>query len=60
MAAHMTEKPAVQPAETGWARSRRLRRDTVRTCLPAVAVEDRGRARERAGDAEGNIVRGED
>ncbi len=56
----MTEKPAAQPAETGWARSRRLRRDTVRTCLPAVAVEDRGRARERAGDAEANIVRGED
>ncbi|WP_037851118.1 hypothetical protein [Streptomyces sp. NRRL S-340] len=61
MLAHTMEKPAVQPAESGWARARRLRDRHVRTCLPAV--EDRGgtqRERGRGDGGEWNIVRGED
>jgi hypothetical protein len=56
--AHTPEKPVVQHPETGWAEARRLRRKSVRTCLPAV--EDRtGPHQDRTGP-EGNIVRGED
>ncbi|MFE1858956.1 hypothetical protein [Streptomyces anandii] len=58
MTAHIGEKPAVESPETGWAKARRLRREHVRTCVPAVG--DRGGPdRDRVG-SESNIVRGED
>ncbi|MEU5281853.1 hypothetical protein ABZ782_06870 [Streptomyces asoensis] len=60
MTAHTEERPALRRAETGWARARRIRRQTtaLRTCLPAVAAPG-ATAGMRTG-SEWNIVRGED
>ncbi|QTE02683.1 hypothetical protein [Streptomyces cyanogenus] len=56
--AHASEKPAVPPAETGWAAAHRSRNRAVRTCVPAVL--DRASAQRQGADTEDNIVRGED
>ncbi|GHD88391.1 hypothetical protein [Streptomyces naganishii] len=58
MTAHTSEKPVVHSPETGWAKARRLRREPVRTCVPAVG-DCGGPHRDRVG-SESNIVRGED
>lgn len=60
MTAYPEENTDVRRAETGWARARRLRRQTAapRTCLPAVTVPG-ARAGMQTGP-EWNIVRGED
>ncbi|MEU6405065.1 hypothetical protein [Streptomyces sp. NPDC046985] len=61
MIVHRPEKPDVRRAETGWATARRVRRNGVRTCLPAIDAT--GPRRERGGPENGadwNIVRGED
>jgi hypothetical protein len=56
--AQTPEKPVVQHPETGWAEARRLRRRSVRTCLPAV--EDCVGPHQDHTGSEWNIVRGED
>ncbi|MFI5874776.1 hypothetical protein ACIBAH_20420 [Streptomyces sp. NPDC051445] len=60
MTAYTGDKPAARRAETGWARTRRMRRQTAapRTCVPAVAAPG-ARAGMQTGP-EWNIVRGED
>ncbi|GGQ78145.1 hypothetical protein [Streptomyces asoensis] len=61
MTAHTEEQPVILRAETGWARARRIRRQStaLRTCLPAVAAAPSATAGMQTG-AEWNIVRGED
>ncbi|MFE1443568.1 hypothetical protein [Streptomyces sp. NPDC058739] len=46
-----------RPPETGWARARRLRGQSIRTCVRAIA--DGNAAQPRQG-ADANVVRGED
>ncbi|MFI1169734.1 hypothetical protein ACH4UM_40910 [Streptomyces sp. NPDC020801] len=58
MTAHTSEKPLVQRAETGWARARRVRKEGLRTCVPAL--EDCGGTDRDHTGPEWNIVRGED
>ncbi|MET7378077.1 hypothetical protein ABZT08_04495 [Streptomyces sp. NPDC005526] len=57
MTARTSDKPVIPDSETGWATARRLRKRSVRTCLPAV--EERARQEDR-NRPEWNIVRGED
>ncbi|CAM5735751.1 hypothetical protein [Streptomyces hirsutus] len=57
MTAEVRKKDTVRPAETGWARARRLRGQRIRTCERATLDADAGRIR-RGGDW--NVVRGED
>ncbi|MET8636878.1 hypothetical protein [Streptomyces sp. NPDC004680] len=57
MTAHPSETPVVRPPQTGWAKSRTPRENTLRTCIPAL--EDRtGTGTWRS--PESHIVRGED
>ncbi|MET8786259.1 MULTISPECIES: hypothetical protein [unclassified Streptomyces] len=57
MTAHPSETPVVRPPQTGWAKSRTPRENTLRTCIPAL--DDRtGTGTWRS--PESNIVRGED
>ncbi|MFF2204722.1 hypothetical protein [Streptomyces sp. NPDC058145] len=58
MTAHISERPALPYAETGWSKARRGRGRSVRTCLPAV-VDSTG-PRQEGAERDGNIVRGED
>lgn len=61
MTAHTEEKPAARRPETGWARARRLRRQSpaLRTWIPAVDSPGFAALGTRPA-AEGNIIRGED
>lgn len=52
------KKEVLHVSETGWAKNRKQRGKTVRTCL--APVEDRGAPPAARVNAEGNIVRGED
>ncbi|WP_210571013.1 hypothetical protein OG800_42095 [Streptomyces sp. NBC_00445] len=49
--------PAVRRPETGWARARRVRGQSIRTCMRATIDGDAGQL--RRGD-DWNVVRGED
>lgn len=49
--------PAVRGPETGWARARRLRGQTIRTCVRAKTDGDPGQPRSQD---DWNVVLGED
>lgn len=49
--------PAVRRPETGWARARRLRGQTIRTCVRAKMDGAPGQTRSQD---DWNVVRGED
>ncbi|MFI8931578.1 hypothetical protein ACIG3E_28380 [Streptomyces sp. NPDC053474] len=58
MTARTNNEKVLRLHETGWAKARRLRGKSVRTCLPPLPDEDT-RSAARVGP-EGNIVRGDD
>ncbi|GKQ35026.1 hypothetical protein [Streptomyces sp. A012304] len=60
MTSHTVEKPAARRPETGWARARRLRRQSpaLRTWIPAVDAP--GVVLGPRSAPEGHIIRGED
>ncbi|MFJ3714666.1 hypothetical protein [Streptomyces sp. NPDC090057] len=58
MTAHISDRPALPYAETGWSKARRGRGEGVRTCLPAVV--DRTGPRQGDTERDATIVRGED
>ncbi|MEU1462491.1 hypothetical protein ABZ467_17675 [Streptomyces sp. NPDC005727] len=58
MTAHISDRPALPYAETGWSKARGRRGGSVRTCRPAIA--ERTGPRQESAERDGNIVRGED
>ncbi|QCX81441.1 hypothetical protein C9F11_39295 [Streptomyces sp. YIM 121038] len=58
MTARTSTENVLRLHETGWAKARRLRGKSVRTCLPPLS--DEGARSSTRVSPEGNIVRGDD